>query len=513
MKRHCRAILLALLLVRPVMAQTLIMGMASAPTGLDPHASVGYTDASIAMDLYEGLTRRNAAGNLEPALAISWTPFGDAAWDFTLRQGVRFHDGALFTADDAIFSLARAVSLPSGFSGLSGRLRAVQSVERLGPHQLRIHTRGPAPDLPMDLSAVAILPQGLGAAPFGEAQAIGTGPFRVTAYLHDNRLDMRRNQQWWDSPPARQTVSLRFIPRGTVRAAALLAGDLDVIEQVGPADLPALAANPAIRVSSLPSMQSMLLRFNYVPEDGGEGITDAAGRPLTTNPLRDRRVREALSLAIHRRNLMEKLLPGVAMASGQLAPAGVPGHAPDLPVPDYAPDRARQLLAQAGFPNGFQLTLHTPADRVPGGTAVAEAVAQMWTRIGITTRIASFPWVNYATRIARGDFSLAIYPCCGSTADAGAALFTVLGTRNPELRRGNTNYGSYSNPALDALLAQAMTRFDPASRNALQQDAARLAAADIAMIPLFQQVNAWASRAPITVTPRLDGRSPATDVR
>ena len=111
MKRHCRAILLALLLVRPVMAQTLIMGMASAPTGLDPHASVGYTDASIAMDLYEGLTRRNAAGNLEPALAISWTPFGDAAWDFTLRQGVRFHDGALFTSDDAIFSLARAVSL------------------------------------------------------------------------------------------------------------------------------------------------------------------------------------------------------------------------------------------------------------------------------------------------------------------------------------------------------------------------------------------------------------------
>jgi peptide/nickel transport system substrate-binding protein len=516
--RFLIAAALAFIATETATAKNLVMGMVTAPTGLDPHIAVGSTDASVALNLYEALTRRDPAGRLEPALAVSWETVGDTAWDFMLRDGVRFHNGASFSAEDVTFSLSRAGSVPTNFSGLAGRLHMVRSVEQRGPLSVRIYTNGPAPDLPMDLNAVAILPHGIGPEVHGDAfnsgsEAVGTGPFRFDAYVQGDRLDLVRNPEWWDRAPDWERVSLRFVPHDNVRAAALLAGDLDVMERVGPADLKVLSGDPAIRVSSAPSMQSTIIRLNFAQQDGGVNLTDLAGKPLPANPLRDLRVREALSAAINRDLLVDKLLGGMATASGQLAPAGVFGYAADVTVPEYSPAKARQNLAAAGYPAGFKAVLHAPGDRILGGTVVAEAVAQMWSHIGVPTQIETMPWTAYAGRIARQEFSLAVYPCCGSTSDAGSALFTVLGTRDAELRRGNTNYGGYGNPALDDLLARAMSTFDPLTREALQQQASRVAAQDIGLISLFQPINAWAARRPITFTPRIDGRSPVAGAR
>jgi peptide/nickel transport system substrate-binding protein len=382
---------------------------------------------------------------------------------------------------------------------------------------VRIHTNAPAPDLPTDLDGVAILPRSTGVArrdAFTDGHlAIGTGPFRLAAYATDSQMDLTRNPDWWDHAPDMDRVTLRFIPSNAARAAALLAGDIDVMERVDPADLKALTANPNIIVTSSPSMQSIIIHMNFARPDGGASITDNDGGPLPVNPLRDLRVRQALSAAINREVLTQKLLAGMATASGQFAPGGVFGYAEDVAVPEYSPAMAREKLTEAGFPNGFRVVLSAPSDHLPGGTAVAEAIAQMWTHIGVATRLETMPWTAYSPRIARGEFALAVYPCCGSTSDAGSALFTVLGTRDNALRRGNTNDGGYSNPSLDALLGRAMTTFDPVAREDLQRQAARLAASDIGVIPLFHPINVWASRRPISYTPRVDDRSPANGAR
>ncbi len=510
---------LALLgLISTAHAETLVMGLAAAPTGLDPHGFIGVGDGTVLTNIYEPLVRLGPDGALRPGLATTWTAVDEHTWEFALRHGVTFHDGTPFTAADVAASYHRATTLKTSLRGLASRLVAITAVEQPDAHTIRLHTAVPAPDLPFEIAAVGILRAadcGLtDAAAFNSGEhAIGTGPFRFAAAPDPGRLELARNAAWWDTAPVWRRVSLRFIPSDTARTAALLAGDVDVMERPAARDVPVLAARPGMALSQAGAQNAVYLLPNFARDSGGEDITGPYGEPLAENPLRDRRVRLALSLAIRREALAEHLLAGAVTPAGQLVPAGTPSHDPSIAVPHADLARSHTLLAEAGYPNGLRLVLRGPTDRVTGSPQVLEAIAQMWSRAGLPTRVETMPYAAYAQRVAHGEFMLALYSCCASMSDGAMIAANLLATYDAASRRGAGNAGRYANPLLDAIVARGLASFDPALRQDAARAALRLVAEEAPLIVLYHPINRWAARAPIDYIPRQDGRSPAIGAR
>ena len=206
-------------------------------------------------------------------------------------------------------------------------------------------------------------------------------------------------------------------------------------------------------------------------------------------------------------------MQGEATQTGQWMAAGTPGYLPDSKPPNYDPTRARQLLTDAGFPQGFRLTLHTPNDRYRNDAATSQAIAQMWTRIGIATTVEAMPGAVYAPRGVRHEFSMGLWGWSNNTAEAGSALINIFGTQDAKAGRGVSNVAGYSNPALDALADRALATLDDARRAALFLEATQMTTDDVAMITLFHLINPWAARAGLTYQARADEQTYAVDVR
>ncbi len=518
---HWRALALAagllLGLLRPAPAQTLVMGMSAPVTSLDPHFSNAAPNSAIAMHLYDQLVERGTDGKLQPGLAISWHPLSDTSWEFDLRHGVTWQDGVPFTADDVAFSYQRVVQMPATLDSLAGYLRAVSHVEVIDPFTLRIDTRDPQPDLPGNLAMIAIIArhQATGATTedFNSGKAaVGTGPYQFVAFVPGDRVELKRNPSWWGPKTAWDRVIYRAIANPAARLAALFAGDVDIIDSVSPTDLPRLHADQHVRVVSVDGLRALYLALDTLSKTGAPWLTDAAGTPLPANPLADRRVRQAMSLAINRDALAERTMQGGARANGQFLPAGSFGYDPALAHPAYDLDAARKLMAEAGYKDGFHLTMHGPNDRFFNDSQTLQTVAQMWSRIGITAQVDAMPWTAYASRGVRRQFAISLWAWGNNTGEAGNTLFNVVGTRDPKLQRGSYNNAGYSNPQLDALLDQALGTIDADKRETLLLQAVRMEAEDVAVIHLYQAVNIWAMRQGVNVPPRVDQRTLAAFV-
>jgi peptide/nickel transport system substrate-binding protein len=523
------AALLGALLAAPAQAQgqahprrvaegRVVMGLATAPSGLDPHAYAANTDASVHVNIYESLVRLSAEGQVQPALATAWRVEDGLAWDFTLREGVAFHDGTPFTAEDVAASFARAAGLKTSLRGLASKLQAITAVELHGPHALRLRTARPAPGLAEDLAKVPILRRSATLATEAEAfnslrEAIGTGPFRVTGYVPEAAVELVRHAGWWGGAVPWGSASLRFIPRDAVRTAALRAGDIDVMERVAAADAPMLAARGEFALAQAPGANAVYVIPQIGREEGGAFLAGPGGAKLAANPLRDRRVRQALSLAVARTALAERLLAGAGLPTGQLAPAVNAQHVAGIAAPLQDLAAARALLAEAGVAEGFRLSLHGPSDRFAGITQVAEALAQMWSRIGVATTVETMPWNTLARRAGRGEFAALLFACCSSTLDMLAVTRDLLATHDPARSLGVSNYGRHADARLDGILMQGLSSFDPAVQARARQEAAQLVAEEVPLILLYHPVNIWAARAPLAYTARLDGQSPILGAR
>jgi peptide/nickel transport system substrate-binding protein len=505
-----------LVAAQPALTETLTIGMAGTVTSADPHFHNASPNNSIAMQVFDRLIERDAEGKLQPGLAESWQLVSDAAWEMQLRRGVTWHDGRPFTADDVLFSLGRARDVPNSPGGFGGFLRAVAAVTAVDATTLRIETRGAAPGLPGDLVNVAIVSRHAGEAAAtadynaGRA-AIGTGAFRLRRFTPGDRVELERNPAWWGGAVPWDTATYRMMPNAAGRTAAILSRDVDMIEMPAASDLPRLRATPDITVVSGAGLRVIYLAPNHRADAPAPHVAAADGSPLTSNPLARREVRQALSLAINRAGLAERVAEGTVTPTVQIVPAGTFSAVPDLPVEPAAPDRARALLADAGFPNGFRLTLHVPTDRYPHAPAVAQAVAQMWARIGLRVNVVSMPWSAYATQTE--GFAIHLVGLGNATFDATSMLVNVLGTRERARNAGAGNDTGYANAELDRLVAEASGTFDDAAREAVLRRATRLALADGAIIPLYHQQNSWALRSRMGYRPRLDERTLAKDVR
>jgi peptide/nickel transport system substrate-binding protein len=308
-------------------------------------------------------------------------------------------------------------------------------------------------------------------------------------------------------------VSYRFMPNDASRTAALLAGDVDLIDQVPSNDLARLRQNQRITLSEIQGLRLIYLVPDYSRTENPVFVTDNDGRPLPRNPFQDARVRRALSVALDREALADRVMEGTARPTGQWLPPGSYSYNPAVEVPRPDPEAARRLLAEAGFPNGFRLTLTTPNDRYPNDARTAQAVAQMWTRIGVRTAVDALPWASYSSRAARQDFNMRLVGWGSVTGEASYMLVNIFGTYDREKRIGASNNSRHSNPALDALTARATATLDDEVREKLLQDAVAMVDRETAMIPLFQLVNFWASRRGITYEARMDERTTAMGAR
>ncbi len=509
---------LGLALAGPLHAQTLSVGSGAPVTSVDPHFHNLGPNNALTMHIFDRLIERDGRARPHPSLATSWRAISDTVWELQLRQGVQWHDGRPFTADDVVFTFGRVPNVPNSPGGFGGFLRAIERVEVVNPHLIRLHTRVPHPLMPLDLASVSIVArhaaEGAGTEDYNAGRAaIGTGPYRFLAFRPGERVDLARNESYFGGAEPWARVNYRMLLNDASRTAALLAGDVDVIEQIPTSDLARLRRDPRVTVTDIPSLRTVYIAPDHSRETAPPGVTDNAGQPLAANPFRDPRVRRAMSLAINRDALVERVMEGAATSTAQWLPPGAFGYNPAIRPDAFDPDTARRLLAEAGFPDGFRVTLATPNDRWPNDARLAQGVAQMWTRIGIRTQIDALPWTGFVPRRVRLDFGIQIAAWGSSTGEASNFLVNIVSTFDRQRLTGANNNARYSNPAFDAFTARASATMDEERREALWHEAVAMFAEERPVIQLVQYLNTWAVRRGLRHDPRMDERTIAMGVR
>ena len=494
-------------------AKDLTVGLSAEVSSFDPHFRYNIVDVGHHRNIYDPLVIQDNRQQTTPGLAESWKPLDDTTWEFTLRKGIKFHDGSDFDAEDVIASLERVplVKTTGGFTFYTSQIADIQAIDS---YTIRIKTNTAYPLLPLDLSQVFIISkeaaETVESEPFNSgATAIGTGPFKFSKWIKGDRTVLVRNEDYWGTKPEWDTVTFRIITNDAARVAALLAGDVDIIEKVPPAEVNSLRENPDASVWESTSNRVIYLYIDQ--RDKTPMVTDNDGNPLPENPLQDVRVREALSKAIDRDVIVEKVMENLALPAGQVLPPGFFGVSKNLKPDAYDPERAKALLAEAGYPNGFRLTMHGPNDRYVNDAKVVQAIAQMFTRVGIRTEVDTMPKNVFFKRASNLDFSVNLQGW-GSTGEASSVLRGIIYTHDMESGMGTFNVGRYSNPEVDALVDQSLVTVDDDERAALLARATELAMADYALIPTHYQFAVWATGKGLQYLPRTDEMTIANGV-
>jgi peptide/nickel transport system substrate-binding protein len=512
------AVLILALCAAPVLCADLSIGLGASVTSLDPHAINLTPNNNIAEQIFDPLVRRDARLRPVPGLAESWRMVDELTWEFRLRPGVKFHDGSALTAADVLFSLDRPAWLASvkADAGVRTYVQAITEKIVVDPYTIRLKTAAPYPFLPHDLMGVMIVSRtaakGKHGADFDDpGVAQGTGPLRLKRFTRGDRIVFERNDAYWGAKSPWNKVTFRLLTNDGSRLATLLSGAVDMIENVPTGDYASLKKNKRIDVFTATSNRMVHLQLDS-NRDRSPFVTDRAGKPLDRNPLKDARVRRAISMAINRDAIASRLMDGLAKPAGQMMPDGFVAASPNLKPERYDPEGAKKLLAESGYPDGFGLSLHAPNDRLVKGDQVVQAIAQMLARIGINVTVVSTPYATYIEHAKKLEVS-AVLQSWSAINEATIPLRFVAITFNGSKGLGAFNFGRYSNPGADALFEQALKTMDGTRRERLLQEATEIVIKDYGIIPLHFQVNTWAARKPIEYAGRSDERTYAHEVR
>ncbi len=509
----------AMLLAFPAASAELAIGT-RAPPAVDPHYQWLGTNEAYSQHMFEALVRKDAKGTWLPALATSWRQVDELTWDFTLRKGVKFHDGSEFTAEDVVFTFNRVPNIPNNPNPYTVNIRPVAKVETPDPYTARLKLSAPDPLVAGPLSSVFIVSHAAAKdatpADFQSGKAaIGTGPYKFVSYTPDDRLVLARNDAYWGGAPAWDKVTFRIISNDASRVAALRAGDVDVIDFVPPADVKQLEASPNLAVHKGPSARLM-----YLVTDAGRPQTpdaiDAEGKPMAKNPMLDPRVRRAMALAIDRAALVSHVMEGAADPANEVVPEGTIGYDPAMPKLAYDPDGARKLLADAGYPNGFGLGIHCSSNRYVNDGQVCQAIGQMLSRVGLKMKVETLPLNVYFPKVAapKNEFSLILMGWDNtSTNTARDFLTTILHTYDTAKRLGQGNRAYYSDATYDRMVEDEAVEPDATQREVKMRAAVRYITETFVAIPLHVQYTILASRRDLVATPRIDEQTLAMEVR
>ena len=486
---------------------TLTVALQEEPTAIDPHYQSFTPNMQLAATLFDPLVRKNSQSVPVPALAQSWQVDGDT-WTFNLRQGVRFSDGSFLTAADVLYSYERVYKIRNSPSSYALYLSQVKAVKAIDDYTVQIITDGPAPVLLENLAMIPILSQ-RAATQDSHSESLsqlinhkslaGTGPYQLEHWHRGTELAVVRNPYYWDEAPAWDRVVFKLLPDGQQRVEALVTGAVDMIESPPVAEITRLQSMPAIFTQQVPST-----RLLYISLNQDQAVPEGMAGTLGKNPLRDQRVRAALSLAIDREALVQTVMSGVAQAAGNLLsyPAFGAGERFALaPLLDVA--KARQLLKEAGYAQGFKLSLGAPVGRYRNDEQIAQAIATMWGQIGIEVEVELFTPALFFKQRDQYAFSSYLSGWSVMTGEMSNPLIALAMTPDPSLGYGITNWSHYSNHQLDQLIVQAMHTLDVDQRAILLEQASTMLMVDYGLLPILFEMSTWAMKQSI----RYDGRA------
>lgn len=450
-------------------AQDLTIATRSGPESLDPHFSAGRSSVETARHIFDTVIATDSNLQLVPALAVSWTPIEDTVWEIKLREGVKFHDGSIMMADDVAFSLARPYKV-TGPSSTLIYVQRIETVEVIDPLTLHIHTKGPAPTLPNDLTRAFVVSKAAAGAydtpetaseAFSKGKAaIGTGPYKLVSWEPKGALVLDLFDDYWRGKGDWTHVVRMEIPNDTSRLAALKAGQVDLITEVSSADYMTLQRDSAIQT--------------------------------------------IVGDSVYMANL----------ALDQDMPTGFFGYNPNFGNPPYDPKAAKQLLAEAGYPDGFTLDIYCTGDGLSGDAAICQGLGQMFSAIGIDSQVNVVTRTVFSSAQARGDYTASLQFWCTLSGEAGYTLSSLLHSKEPEKGLGAWNRTNSSDPKLDRLTEEGMVELDAEKRRALYEEAMGRMRVDRYMLPIVQLQTVWAAKAgKLDYTPRIDQETLAFDVK
>jgi peptide/nickel transport system substrate-binding protein len=471
----------------------------SAIAGLtfDPHAFNHSPTTAQNMQVYESLVDFDPDHSIRPGLAVAWRPIDSTTWEFELREGVRFHDGTPLTAADVIFSLRRAWSPQSE---LAAGLPPLAAVDADGDHLVRVRMIEPDPILPEELFNIGIMSKvwaerhgAVEVAPYTDAEiafvedhANGTGPFVLKAYEPGARTVLVRNADWWGlakDPHNIDRVVFTAVADPGQRVAALVAGEIDFLHDPPFAELDRLAAAPGVRLEQTMEFRTIFFGLNQgSPELHSSNVK---GR----NPFADLRARQAVYQAIDIESIQTEIMRGLAIPAGMVIQPGINGYTPEFDTrPAYDPDAAKALLAEAGYPDGFEVRLDCPKNRYLNDEAICLAVAGMLAKIGITVDLAIAPMGEHIAKLRerRTDFYMLGW---GTQTFDSHNHFVYLYRSD-----GQYNATGYAEPRVDELIDTIGTTMVTYARDAMIEEVWRTVLADVVVVPLHHQVMVWALR-------------------
>jgi peptide/nickel transport system substrate-binding protein len=481
---------------------------------MDPHSLNESLQLSVTNNVYESLVGVSKDLKFEPALATSWKQTSPTVWRFELRKNVRFHDDTPFTADDVVFSLARAAGEGSD---MRSNTNDIKEVRKINSHTIEIETKSPFPILPNVLSTVFIMSKKWcednqatrpvdrrrGIENAASFRANGTGPYRLRERQPNIRTTFVRNGNYWGKIEGNvDEVIFSVIANDPTRVAALLSGEIDIMEPVPVQDVPRINSSPNTSAMVAPELRTIFLGMDQRRDE--LLYSSVKGK----NPFKDKRVRQAFYQAIDIEGIKRTVMRGASNPTALMVGPGINGFNPDLNkrLP-FDIEASKKLLADAGYPTGFTIDMNCPNDRYVNDGQICEAVAANLARVNIKVNLKAETKGTYFPKILRRDTSFYLLGWTPSTYDAHNALNALM--RCPDDKgAGQFNLGAYCNPKVDELMIKVQSENDQTKRNAMIREAFELHSADIGHLPLHQQALAWGISKKVNLTQRGDNYMP-----
>lgn len=507
------ATIAALSCAAPTVAEENVLRWSSqaAIANLDPHGTTGALPLSILGNVYEPLVGRDKDMQLVPVLAESWEVVTPTTWRFKLREGVTFHNGNPFTADDVIFSLER---VGNKYSFLRDRVSMIKEMNKIDDLTIEFVTNKPYPILPQTWTSIYMMDKEWAekndaTVPSNSVENIesfagqvsnGTGPFTVVERVAETRTVFEPFKDYWDTVGHNldKVVYLPITQDGT-RVAALLSGEIDMMFPVPLQDIERLKSNADTDVLIQPELRTIMLGMDQRREDALQ--TEPEG-----NPFKDKRVRQAIYQAIDINGIQEKIMNGLSEPAATLISPLLFAPAGDMQRYPFDPEASRKLLAEAGFPDGFKTALVCPNNRYVNDERICQAVTSMLARVGIEIELRTMNVSQYWKVVGRPVQEFAIYMMGWTPGglDSYSVLFNLMGSWDEDSGRGRINNGDFANERIDEIVAAVESETDQAKRDALIQEAYQIVHDEVYYLPLHQQAVVWGVRNGIEVMQRPD---------
>ncbi|HET7260262.1 MAG TPA: ABC transporter substrate-binding protein [Casimicrobiaceae bacterium] len=509
----CMSVVFAAALVAaPGYAKTFRWASQGDVLSFDPYSQNESFNNTFNSYVYESLVQYDKKFDVVPQLAVKWEQISPTEWRFHLRPNVKFQEGEPFTADDVVFSVHRMLSK---YSMMKSYLAGVTDAKKVDDLTVDIITGGPAPVLLRQLTDVRIMSKAwcekhnvvevqnyLGKEEtYAVEHADGTGPYILKSREPDVKTVLVANPHWWGKMEGNVTeIVYTPIKQAATRTAALLSGEVDFVLDPPLQDLPKLLSDPNVKVVQGEENRTIFIGMDQARPE--LQYSNVKGK----NPFKDLRVRQALNMSVDRETIKRTLMRGMSIPTGELVTHQIYGYDPAANIiPPYSVAKAKELLKEAGYPNGFEVTLDCPNDRYINDALICQALASMWAKVGLTVKLNAMPKAQYFAKINKNDTSLYMLGWAVATFDAQDALLNLVHTRNGK-GAGEYNDGGYSNAKMDSLIDTMETEPDVKKRLGLIHEALMMHTTDVAHIMLHQQEIPWAMRKNIAVTHSADNR-------